>query len=1019
MFEYRVPESFHLRLTQDPSLLLTLTIGTVGDIAAGVNQGRSDEELTELRDSLRFAARYFDSYVNSRLTAPLDNYLLLLGAAAYYLCDLPGSAAVLTTRLPEALDLGAAGVEGMLLWLLQGRFAQSFRLRGTHYDPLLTSIGTGVRKFAATGEGYASVIAAVAALRSYAYEHGTPAELLLSDVVCAVARRRVRYSTWTCLPDYSGMGADKWRSVLSKPTFIAELWPAQRLLGSKGVFAGKSAIVQMPTSAGKSRGTELAIRSAFISDRASLAVVVAPFRALCHEISDGLVRSFRGENVTVDEFTDATQTDFDITALLTQKSVVVVTPEKLLYVLRHAPELAKTIGLVVYDEGHQFDSGTRGVTYELLLTTLKSLLSQETQTILISAVIVNADTIGSWILGPSPNIVEGNNLYPTERTIAFTSWVDALGRLEFVDGENPDATSFFVPRILQTYPLQLRGKEKKPRFFPDRGHGPSIALSLGLKLVHGGAVAIFCGTKATATGLCERLLEAYDRGLQLDSFAGALNGEPNATAEIRRVSKLLTLNLGPTAVASRSAQLGVFTHHGNTPHGIRLAVEHALKKGLLRFVICTSTLAQGVNLPIRYLIVTTVYQGRDRIKVRDFHNLIGRAGRSGMHTEGSVVFGDPDLFDQRANPRESWRWGMVTNLLQSRNSEPCASTLLSILAPLESDNGQDELPVNPLALARAHVANSSNFVTRTASRLTRDGFTTAQLEFQLRVVQDIYFAIESFLMAYAEQDAIDDPAAIRRLAEGTLAHHLGTPQQRSQLVELFTTLSDNVSKKVADPAKRALFGRILFGVDEALALEAWVVENVEDLRLADSDVELFETLWPAIVRFTGNSLFQRLRPKSVVKRLAAQWLAGGSFAELHAALTSQAARIGDGPRARIPTEEHAVELGENAFGYDASLVLGAVTEFAIASDAEDVEVANALQRFHKLFKYGLPSFTAVLIYEVGFADRVIAQGLATLIGDRATKEEVLEGMKERQEEIAVFLDALPSHFYDLFDRIVP
>ena len=58
------------------------------------------------------------------------------------------------------------------------------------------------------------------------------------------------------------------------------------------------------------------------------------------------------------------------------------------------------------------------------------------------------------------------------------------------------------------------------------------------------------------------------------------------------------------------------------PHGIRLAIEHAMRENLIRFVVCTSTLAQGVNLPIRYLIVTSIYQAGEPIKVRDFHNLL-------------------------------------------------------------------------------------------------------------------------------------------------------------------------------------------------------------------------------------------------------------------------------------------------------------------------------------------------------------------------------------------------------------
>lgn len=60
-----------------------------------------------------------------------------------------------------------------------------------------------------------------------------------------------------------------------------------------------------------------------------------------------------------------------------QKQIVVLTPEKLLYVLRHSSELVDEIGLVIYDEGHQFDSGQRGVTYELLLTSIKRLLTKD------------------------------------------------------------------------------------------------------------------------------------------------------------------------------------------------------------------------------------------------------------------------------------------------------------------------------------------------------------------------------------------------------------------------------------------------------------------------------------------------------------------------------------------------------------------------------------------------------------------------------------------------------------------
>ena len=92
--------------------------------------------------------------------------------------------------------------------------------------------------------------------------------------------------------------------MLEKETFVKELWPAQHLLGQANVLRGQSAVIQMPTSAGKTKATEIVIRSAFLSQRASLAVIVAPFRALCHEIRNSLAATFEGESTQVDELSD-------------------------------------------------------------------------------------------------------------------------------------------------------------------------------------------------------------------------------------------------------------------------------------------------------------------------------------------------------------------------------------------------------------------------------------------------------------------------------------------------------------------------------------------------------------------------------------------------------------------------------------------------------------------------------------------------------------------------------------------
>lgn len=342
-----------------------------------------------------------------------------------------------------------------------------------------------------------------------AYELGTPRQLLLADVTAAIIKLKIQNSSWFSLPIYSENSLEDWSSVLLKEDFIKELWPAQHYLGRADVLKGRSAVVQMPTSSGKTKATELVIRSAFFKN-ASLAVIVAPFRALCHEIRDDLNSAFREDNINVEELSDAMIADFEVEKILGGKKVIVVTPEKLLYVLRLSPELTKSIDLIFFDEGHQFDSGKRGVTYELLLTSLRVLLPVNCQKVLISAVINNAEAVGNWINGDA-NVVSSEDLLPSSRSIGFASWKDARGRIEFVSVTEPDETEYFVPRVITRRELPKKGREIKDRFFPEKNDSQSIALYLGTLLVQNGGVAIYCGRKDTVVKMADKLVDVIDR----------------------------------------------------------------------------------------------------------------------------------------------------------------------------------------------------------------------------------------------------------------------------------------------------------------------------------------------------------------------------------------------------------------------------------------------------------------------------------------------------------------------------
>ena len=81
------------------------------------------------------------------------------------------------------------------------------------------------------------------------------------------------------------------RLKTAKDSFIKELWPAQHLLGHADVLKGESAIVQTPQR-WQNEGNGIDPPNAFLAERVSPAIIIAPFRALCHEIKNSLVEAF-------------------------------------------------------------------------------------------------------------------------------------------------------------------------------------------------------------------------------------------------------------------------------------------------------------------------------------------------------------------------------------------------------------------------------------------------------------------------------------------------------------------------------------------------------------------------------------------------------------------------------------------------------------------------------------------------------------------------------------------------------
>lgn len=1014
MYEFAVDEASHIALPVDPRKLLITTIGILGDLSA--IEAREDKQVEEadkhddLKSELISVSQYFDALIQSHLADEMTVYLKIIGSAAYYLANMPGSSIVLAKNLAYDTELLTdSNIEGILIWVLKSNFDEDwYRVEETYLTQAIDDVGYATRRFFNLGVDSESFEQALHVLRDTVYEKGSDRELLFVDIISSVLKRKIENSSINCLPKYTQIPIEKWVNAITKPKFVQEFWPAQRLLGDQGVLSGLSAVVQMPTSAGKTKSTELIIRSSFLSGRSNVAVIVAPFRALCREISAIFEQAFQGEDVNVNELQDVldiSDGDDELIRFLTgqavqhgtaNKSIVVTTPEKLVYLLRHEPTLADSIGLLIFDEGHQFDTGRRGVTYELLMAYLKSRVGEDVQKVLISAVMANANSIGEWLNGETGVEIQGAGCLPTVRSTAFASWQTAMGQLQYIDQDRQEDRGFFVPRVIEQINLGTRGRERNNRLFPEKNDNPSVAAYLGVKLCHQGPVAIFCGVKSTVTSICDLLVDYYDRGLVLPPPSASSN-----QSELDKIAHLSSLHFGHDFIFTRSISLGILPHSSNIPNGIRVSVEWAMESSKSVLVVCTSTLAQGVNLPIKYLVVSSTFQAGQEITTRDFHNLIGRAGRAGYHTEGSVIFADTDVFDKRRNFREGWRWQRAMHLLDFTNAEDCASSLLDLITPFDFA----ELTVDVVAF----IGNPSGYRKSCIDAGNQHSVDVSPLLDQMDYKESLIEAVESYFLSYLKDNPDAPQTFFDELAQGTLAYYLSDDDQKQQLRTAFSFIAARVLSVPEE--KRQFFGKSLLGLKRLFLIENWLDESWVELTQAQSSDELLVICWPLLYQLNNNRACLKIKPEYVILEFAKQWISGSSYADLYDLLVQSGAYYQAGSQKRTIKMDHVVDLADGALSFDSMLYVGAIADVAEGKGLGN-EVLEFLRSLQTRLKLGLSNSLEMWLYSQGYVDREICKDLGSALNHQGIDADAFDSgvLNIYQQVVSECLSKFPSYF---------
>lgn len=982
MWEYHIPENLHTAVEKEVEDLLVLSIAIIGDFSDKIinNPSLSQSDYEDDINQLRFVAKFFDSYVESGLFGENRDYYLLLGSVVCYMCGMNGSSLVLAKNISDNIDLEAGMLDSILCQLLRCKD----EIVVQNCSNQIRTIVDIANKLIKTG--IITDLSPVIEFRKIIYRDGTDRELLFIDCLLAVLFIKQGNSAYYLLPKFTGIGYSIWNDVLNQGTLVKELWPAQRVLGLNGVYSGKSATIQLPTGAGKTKSMALIILSAFLGGRTNLAIVVAPFRALCREISDDLSNAFSyNPKIRVNELSDSLQMDFDDPFEIEEKEinkVFISTPEKLLYILRQDISVLTNVGLLIFDEGHLFDDYERGITYELLVSTIKHYSSKQAQKILISAVIPNADQINNWLTDGTGVVIKGSAIQASEKAVAITEIArdrktnKQAGFLFFVNPTNPDEDEFYVPRVVSPILLQKKPRERKEKFFPeinDSNYKNDFAIAYTLQLSENGGIAIFCGRKDSVEKILSRCLEVESRGINLSPILDQCD-----KGEIEKLKYQISQNFGVDNIYTNASEKGLFAHHSGLPAGIRTAEEYAMQQGLIQFIICTSTLAQGVNLPIRYLIISNIYQGKERIRVRDFQNLIGRAGRSGMYTEGTIILTELNVYKNKRDPYKNWKWLSYKELLSSDQSEACISSLLGWLRT-EPENKECLDKIIQTFETSYQQGKFNDEAQKLLNSLEDCHVEWAKKTISL-MVHNIE-AIESFLLFYLVEKTYEESKdEIHRIVSETLAFYLSTNIEKEKIIHIIDLIGHFLVTKVDTPDKRYRYSKSLLGVKREIEIDLWIESNLSDFIVCKDMEQMLCVIFPQLLH-TNNKVVNACSVKKELLDLALMWIRGKSYHDIYRYAKDTLHLLILKRKKFNPIElTDIVALCDSFFSYDCTLTLSAITE-GLGYHTDQKDILDQIHKLSKAMKYGLKEKNEIVLYELGFNDRSIAQGLYEIIKD--------------------------------------
>ena len=768
---------------------------------------------------------------------------------------------------------------------------------------------------------------------------GAPLHSNIAYGIQSVLPLMMKRSTWSQLERHF-RESEVWKrylTLLARPlsSGVTELWPSQiKVLESGFLDSNDSAIVRLPTSGGKTRIAEMAILDTLQRNPEAKCVFVAPYRALASEVERSMGAVLNDLGYRVSSVIGSYESDEFEEFLLRTADLLILTPEKLDLVLRLLPEVSDQINLIVLDEVHIMDDANRGIKFELLLSRIKNRLP--TSRFLVMSAVVPDSTLkdfATWLAG-SPDRTVMSNWRPTIQRRARFEWRGTNGIIQFERDPEISNLDSFVPGAIQQREYSFMNpdtRRRRIRKYPKSSKGDTAA-ELAYVFSEQGPVLVFCTQPNWVESICKVILNKSIQYRRLTEepihphFAGAVS---------TRSLKLAREWLGEEHIATQALSQGVAPHHGRLPNVVREAIEIDCRAGHYKVIVATNTLAQGVNLPVRTVIIHSTWRAdeegeRSRIPLRDYWNIAGRAGRARHETEGLVVH-------ITLNPSDRRDFNHYRN---PKNLEPVSGALFQLLQQLVSSRISDESIENAAATLDPEILAIA----------VEEGFELGDSDKWITSLAGTY----ALQQAHSQNVDIDPLIRSAQLA------------------------AENVFRRAPAPSWRRVYAQTGLSSSSCETLRQFVEANADELcdllfNAGYDDLELLNRLvLDASLQLPEAETTTAFAGDPEV--LLGQWLDGMSIKEIVKSTPDDTDSV-----------ESISRYIEELFGYRLPWIISALLRISKESlGIQDEKPSEYIRCYPSMVKHGLPNPVASWAMSVGISTRDVALRLAEGFEEQAS-----------------------------------